>query len=35
MYVNKAKYHVYQNPKADEYKSNLNMTVNQFSDRWN
>ena len=34
MRVNLVKYHVYQQLKADEYRSNLNLTMLQFADRW-
>ena len=33
MHVNLAKYHVYQQLKADEHKANLNMTMNHFDER--
>ena len=35
MHVNLVKYHVYQQPKADKHKPNLNMTMLQFDERWN
>ena len=33
--INSVKYHVYQQLKADEHKTNLSMTMPQIDERWN
>ena len=35
MRVNKVRYHVYQQLKADEHKTDFSMTLPHFDERWN